>query len=99
MTDPVGPKAVSAIDRRIAPVAPVAPAPAAQASVQASAVRADPSTLQALTQPLTAQPPVDVERVAKIKKAIQDGNFPLVPSTVADRLLALKLQWKPNEPA
>ncbi|HSX53700.1 MAG TPA: flagellar biosynthesis anti-sigma factor FlgM, partial [Sphingomonas sp.] len=43
--------------------------------------------------------PVDAERVARIKKAIADGNFPLVPSTIADRLLALKLQWNPNDAA
>lgn len=97
MVDPVGSKV--SIDRGLARIAPVAPvrvaAPALQASTQALA----PSSLQALAQPLAAQPPVDVERVAKIKKAIADGNFPLVPSTIADRLLALKLQWKPNEQA
>ncbi|MBX3562970.1 MAG: flagellar biosynthesis anti-sigma factor FlgM [Sphingomonas sp.] len=50
-----------------------------------------------LTANMAAKPPVDSERVAKIKKAIEDGNFPLVPSTIADRLLALKMQWNPNE--
>ena len=59
--------------------------------------RADPSTLKALSAPLATTPPVDADRVSKIKKAIADGKFPLVPSTVADRLLALKLEWKPNE--
>jgi negative regulator of flagellin synthesis FlgM len=50
-----------------------------------------------LTSNMAAKPPVDSERVAKIKKAIEDGNFPLVPSTIADRLLALKMQWNPND--
>lgn len=99
MVDPVAPKAASAIDRRIAPVAPVSALAPAQATTQASAVRADPMTLQALAQPLTEAPPVDVDRVAKIKKAIQDGNFPLVPSTIADRMLALKLEWNPHDKA
>ncbi|URW75546.1 flagellar biosynthesis anti-sigma factor FlgM [Sphingomonas donggukensis] len=71
---------------------------ASQAAVQSDAARA-PSTLQALSQPAAATPPVDVERVAKIKKAIADGKFPLIPSSIADRLLALKLEWHPNEPA
>jgi hypothetical protein len=43
------------------------------------------------------QPPVDTERVARIRKAIQDGRFPIYPSTIADRLLALKLEWNPND--
>ena len=50
-----------------------------------------------LTSAMATKPPVDGERVAKIKKAIEDGNFPLVPSTIADRLLALKMQWNPND--
>ncbi|MES2986735.1 MAG: flagellar biosynthesis anti-sigma factor FlgM [Pseudomonadota bacterium] len=50
-----------------------------------------------LTSSMAAKPPVDAERVARIKKAIEDGNFPLVPSTIADRLLALKMQWNPHD--
>jgi negative regulator of flagellin synthesis FlgM len=97
MVDPIGHKPSAAIDRRLAPVANVAPAQAAQPAAQAVVTRADPSTLKALAQPLATAPPVDVDRVSKIKKAIADGKFPLVPSTVADRLLALKLEWKPHE--
>jgi negative regulator of flagellin synthesis FlgM len=67
------------------------------------AARADPSTLKVLAGPLTAAAPVDTDRVAKIRKAIADGNFPLIPSTVADRLIALRLEWNPrgggDEPA
>lgn len=98
MVDPVGPKASAGVDRRLAPVAPVAAATPGQPSVQASGLRG-PTGLQALSQPAAAAPPVDAERVARIKKAIADGNFPLVPSTIADRLLALKLEWNPNEPS
>lgn len=32
--------------------------------------------------------PIDVERVAKIRKAIADGTYPLVPAKIADALLA-----------
>ena len=52
-----------------------------------------------LTREMAAKPPVDAERVSKIKKAIEDGNFPLIPSTIADRLIALKLEWNPNDQA
>lgn len=99
MVDPVGSKAN--IERTVAltPVSATAPARAVQSAVQAPTEPGAVSTLQALAQPLAQSAPVDAERVAKIKKAIQDGNFPLVPSTIADRLLALKLQWNPNEKA
>jgi negative regulator of flagellin synthesis FlgM len=96
MVDPVGLKANIAIDRPIAPVAPTPPVQAAQPAAQDTAVRADPSALRTLTASAAQTPPVDADRVAKIKKAIQEGTFPLVPSTVADRLLALKLEWAPR---
>lgn len=98
MVDPIGSKAAAAIDRKPAPVAPIAAVPVSQPAVEAAVARA-PSTLQALSQPAAAAPPVDVDRVSKIKKAIEDGKFPLLPATIADRLLALKLEWNPNEAA
>ena len=33
------------------------------------------------------------DRVAAIKKAIADGNFPILPATIADQMIALKLDW------
>ncbi|MEG3181763.1 flagellar biosynthesis anti-sigma factor FlgM [Sphingomonas sp. LT1P40] len=74
----------------------------ATAPVKAAGVEtrvAQTSTAASLTRTAAASAPVDAERVSRIKKAIADGNFPLVPSTVADRLLALKLDWNPNEKA
>lgn len=99
MVDPVGIKATASVDRRLAPVAPVSAVQRAQAPVQTAGAANAASGLQTLTQSAAASPPVDVERVAKIKRAIEDGKFPLIPSTIADRLIAFKLQWNPNEPA
>ncbi|MGN5374990.1 flagellar biosynthesis anti-sigma factor FlgM [Sphingomonas hankookensis] len=48
---------------------------------------------------LAASAPVDTDRVAVIRKAISEGRFPLSPATIADRLIALKLDWNSNEPA
>ncbi|KQN24988.1 hypothetical protein ASE86_01560 [Sphingomonas sp. Leaf33] len=98
MVDPIGIKAATSIDRKPAPVAPTAAVTVSQPAVDATVTRA-PSTLQALSQPAAASAPVDAERVSKIKKAIEDGKFPLLPATIADRLLALKLEWNPNEAA
>ncbi|ODP39043.1 flagellar biosynthesis anti-sigma factor FlgM [Sphingomonas turrisvirgatae] len=94
MVDPVGFKPAS-FNPRLAPVAPAAPVKGAQTATQV----AQASTAASLTQAAAASAPVDADRVAKIKKAIADGKFPLVPSTIADRLLALKLQWNPHDKA
>lgn len=32
--------------------------------------------------------PVDVERVAQIRKAVEAGDYPLVPAKIADALIA-----------
>lgn len=97
MVEPVGPKPSTTSVQRLQPVAPSAPVAAPQTLGRGDAVRAaDPSTLKALSASLTEAPPVDTERVAKIRKAVQDGHFPLLPTTVADRLLALKMQWVPG---
>jgi negative regulator of flagellin synthesis FlgM len=34
------------------------------------------------------QPPVDAERVATIRKAIESGNYPVIPMRVADAMIA-----------
>ena len=97
MVDSIGNKAGAVADRRIAPVAPaVAVETVKPAANQAAPVQ---STAAALAGEMAAKPPVDAERVAKIRKAIEDGRFPIYPTTIADRLLALKLEWSPNDPA
>lgn len=34
------------------------------------------------------QPPIDFDRVSQIRKAIEDGRYPLVPQRVADAMIA-----------
>ena len=34
------------------------------------------------------QPPVDPERVGQIRKAVESGNYPLVPAKIADAMIA-----------
>ncbi|NIJ21183.1 negative regulator of flagellin synthesis FlgM [Sphingomonas naasensis] len=97
MVDPIGNKAGAVADRRIAPVAPTAPVETVKAA--SNEVAPVQSTAAALSGEMAAKPPVDAERVAKIRKAIEDGRFPIYPTTIADRLLALKLEWSPNDPA
>lgn len=36
-------------------------------------------------------PPVDQSRVTEIRKALEDGKYPLLPTTVADTIIAARL--------
>ena len=92
MVDAIG--ANGAKVERVTPVAATPPtAPMAKAPTRPS-VEAG-----ALAKVLSADAPVDLERVAKIKRAIATGSFPILPATIADRLLALKLEWSGDDQA
>ena len=54
---------------------------------------ADAARLSGVAAELAAKPPVDADRVQQIKKAIANGTFPILPATVADRLLAVRYEW------
>lgn len=69
------------------PAATPAPSPAARPTPSAA--------LQALATELAARPPVNEERVARIRQAIANGTYPISPENVADRLIALRLNWIP----
>ncbi|RYD59238.1 MAG: flagellar biosynthesis anti-sigma factor FlgM [Sphingomonadales bacterium] len=95
MVDAIGMKTGAAAARPVSSVNALGKV-AEAAAVQKSAPAVQTAASE-LTSSMASRPPVDADRVAKIKKAIEDGNFPLVPSTVADRLIALKMQWSPND--
>ena len=97
MVDPIGIKTSAVASQRTVSVA------ATQAAAAPKAVKGDTKPVETesaeLAAAMGADAPVDADRVARIKKAIEEGRFPTVPSTIADRLLALKMQWNPNDPA
>ena len=94
MVDPIGIKTGTVANSRSVAVV------ATQAAAAPKAVRGDARPVESeaavLSSTMAASAPVDSERVARIKKAIEQGRFPLIPSTVADRLLALKMEWDPS---
>ena len=96
MVDPIGIKAAPISDPR--PVRVDAAAPATAPRPVTSEAKPETAATQ-LSSAMAAAAPVDAERVAKIKKAIADGRFPTVPATIADRLLALKMEWNPHDKA
>ena len=83
---------------RVAPPAAASPAlPVTQAQRERST--ADIASLSGIATQLAARPPVDVDRVREIKHAIANGTFPILPATIADRLLALRYNWNGHDQA
>lgn len=98
MVDLVASKGVSGAR----PVTRVAPPPAAApvvAVAQPPRDTTDVATLSNVAAQLAGAPPVDTDRVAQIKHAIANGTFPILPATIADRLLALRYDWMSSDPA
>ncbi|MCW3834837.1 flagellar biosynthesis anti-sigma factor FlgM [Sphingomonas canadensis] len=98
MVDPIGFKPAAVADRRLVQAGTVS---APQATAPAAAVAASVAKPAAgeVARSLSSSAPVDADRVARIRKAIEDGSFPIVPATVADRLLAFRMNWNPNDAA
>lgn len=40
-----------------------------------------------------SKPPFDNERVAQVRDALRDGNYPLVPAQIADAMIAARLSF------
>jgi negative regulator of flagellin synthesis FlgM len=103
MVDSIGNKASTPpVERRVVPVAPAAGTSAVQAvatPVKEQTAGAEQVQSAALSKQMAAEAPVDSDRVTRIKNAIANGTFPIYPTTIADRLLALKMQWNPNDQA
>jgi negative regulator of flagellin synthesis FlgM len=98
MVDPIGIKTGAVASQRSVSVV-ATQAAAAPKAVQGPAQDSKPVETEAaeLAAAMASEAPVDADRVARIKKAVEEGRFPLVPSTVADRLLAIKMQWDPQD--
>lgn len=100
MVDPIGTKAVTTSDRRVAPVqTSVASTPGPLAPVAATTTTATSAATTSIARSLAAEPPVDYERVSRIRAAIARGTYPILPETIADRLIAIKLDWNPHDPS
>ena len=94
MVDPVGSRTTpdSKAVARVSRVVGTKP-PATEAKASAAAV----SSPGAVARELAADIPVDAERVAAIKAAVAAGRFPISPAKIADRLIALKMQWETTD--
>lgn len=43
-----------------------------------------------------SSPPVDTDRVSQIRKALEDGTYPLVPTKIADAIIAARVGFGVN---
>ena len=80
-------KPSTAVASAAAPTAASAPA-SSSTSASASAPAAAVQTSQALDP---GKPPIDENRVSVIRNAIQKGTYPLLPTKVADAMIAAGL--------
>jgi negative regulator of flagellin synthesis FlgM len=81
-----GPRALSTSDRAQLDSPVVATPEAGPANVARSGVANE------VTAPLdTLEPPIDADRVAQIRKALEDGTYPLVPTKIADAMIAARV--------
>jgi len=96
VVDPVSIRGVTGGDFGVAATARVSPAPAPLPVARQPEAAERDVRASGIARELAASAPVDLERVARIKKAIATGSFPILPATIADRLLALKYDWEPH---
>lgn len=89
MTIEIGPSACSAARPAAAVDTRAARAEAAPSGAQPQVAQAAVSDAAAALDAGT--PPVDSDRVAMIRKAIEDGHYPVVPTRVADAVIAAGL--------
>jgi len=101
MVEQVGSRTVGTAERaELRAIARAAPVPAPRAEARTEAAPAPASTARVLA----ASAPVDSERVQRIRRAVEEGRFPISPATIADRLIALRFEFTSgaegaNEPA
>ncbi|WP_375380746.1 flagellar biosynthesis anti-sigma factor FlgM [uncultured Sphingomonas sp.] len=79
---------------RTAPVAATVPV----ATPASTPTQIAQSQLAALSKAVAADAPVDTDRVDRIKAALANGTFPILPATIADQMLSFRYEWMSDDP-
>lgn len=95
MVDAIGPKTVSTLDRQVVSTPPVTSIAAAAKQLANPARQA--LELSAVASEVGKGVPVDSQHVEDVRRAVRNGTYPITPDTIADRMLALKLNWSPKK--
>lgn len=82
-----GPRALGESDRAQLPARPEI----TQKPTNASRTNVNGVSVETSINVEAGQPPVDGDRVAEIRKALEDGRYPLVPAEIADAMIAAQL--------
>ncbi len=93
MVESVKPTTIKANDLRIGAVTRVAMAAPAVTSAPVQV----PVSTPTLARTMAASAPLDVDRIALIKDAVESGRYPLSPASVADALIAAKYEWMSHD--
>ena len=91
MVESIGTRPVSS-ETKVPRVAPTKPVPMPSGEARASGT-GDTPALSGIAAAMASKPPVDVDRVALVRRAIERGEFPILPATIADQMIALKYDW------
>ena len=92
MIDPIGVTPGTVQGTRVEPNAQAKVAPAQAVTSPQPAVVAETGARDAV-KVMASKPPVDTDRVQQIKKALQDGRYPIVPAKIADSIIAARYSW------
>ena len=98
MIDPIGVKPGTVQGSRVDYKEPVKVVPLQTVSAPQPAVVAETGARESV-KAMAAKPPVDVERVQQIKKALQEGRYPIVPASIADNIIAAQYRWVEQDDA
>lgn len=98
MIDPIGVKPGTVQGSRVENKEPAKVVPLQTVSPPQQAVVAETGARESV-KAMAAKPPVDVERVQQIKKALQEGRYPIVPAKIADNIIAAQFRWVEHDDA
>lgn len=94
--EPVSARATSTSDTRLPTPAPATPAQNTAASATASSAAGQAAVVSSPTLSAGSTAPVDRERVSQIKKAVQTGTYPLLPTKISDAMIAAGFMLQGN---
>lgn len=88
------PRALSEADRT-----PIDPRAASEVAGPSSSVKSDAGVSIEISARIssgveTTKPPVNQDRVAEIRDALRDGSYPLVPTQIADAMIAAQFSFE-----
>ena len=74
-----------------------APSVGGSAAGSTSSANAGAGVAVEVAAPVQSGPPVDNDRVAEIRSALRDGTYPLVPTKIADAMIAAQYTYESEE--